>query len=243
MCIPRHGSPEILWVKCVLRSSKLEKYLLLSSSWSRFPVRVHLLEALRAPAAKKVVHPCSPEWFPNSPDGVPLCSRVVRSLGPVFHSTCFGTSCHQGNGDPAKELNSMTAKASLYSNILEDSRACVPYKPPLGSLAGWQSCPHALRGFPAIPRPGLSSLPDCLPRGWAEGFSVFPLQLLRPVYQEDAIPEGESVLCCPALRAPERWRGQLPPPLAGRPSQQSQDPPAPQQTDRDCLLLGPLLPH
>ena len=101
VCIPRHWFPEIFWGKCVLRSKKLEKYLLLSSSWSRCPVCIHLFEALTASAMKKVVHPCSPEWFPNAPDGIPLYGRVVsipkasvpqHMLWNKLTSRCWGSS-------------------------------------------------------------------------------------------------------------------------------------------------------
>ena len=70
--------------------------------------------------------------------------------------------------------------------------------------------PRVLRCSLPIPRLVRAACQVVLPRSWGCGGSpVFALQLLRPVYQEDAIPEGESGLCCCALRALERQRGQL----------------------------------
>lgn len=78
----------------------------------------------------------------------------------------------------------MTAKASLYSNILEDSRACVPLQAPSGfSIV----CLWCLRGFPAIPRPAEQPVMLSAP-GWAEGFSVFPCSCCVCVPGRLAIP-------------------------------------------------------
>lgn len=92
----------------------------------------------------------------------------------------------------------MTAKASLYSNILEDSRACVPYQAPLGFTLGWQSCPHALRAS-CYPQARAEQPAWLSARGWAEGFSVFSFAAAAACVPGGRHPEGESVLCCPAL--------------------------------------------